>query len=99
MWLYRWLNLHYCKAISDKGLMQLAALTGLVHLDIGFCGKLTDRYMLMLVLHWQWQPCIYFQLPNPQAVYTDDTWSKICEACANKANRCKCILCLFILAL
>ena len=41
---YRWLSLHYCKAISDKGLMHLAALSALVHLDIGFCEKLTDRY-------------------------------------------------------
>ena len=43
MQLCRWLNLHYCKAVSDKGLMQLANLTALIHLDIGFCGKLTDR--------------------------------------------------------
>ena len=39
----RWLNLHYCKAISDKGLLHLATLVGLAHLDIGFCSKLTDR--------------------------------------------------------
>lgn len=41
----RWLNLHYCKAVSDKGLRHLASAVQLVHLDIGFCNKVTDRHV------------------------------------------------------
>ena len=64
----RWLNLHYCKAISDKGLLHLATVVQLAHLDIGFCNKVTDRQVYLCLEHVHTEVLDAVAVPNMAVV-------------------------------